>query len=119
MSEQELNKFERALDAGAIVALGKLVLFKLAWEELKFRASTKNPSEKDLASARITIRQVISQLSDETFFLPPAMISSVENIEEYFKTKFRKERLVEQVLAEYDRVLRKGTPSLAEYSNDS
>lgn len=80
MSEHELNKFERALDASAIIALGKLVLFKLALDELKFRAGTKNPSEQELESARVTIREVINQLPDESFFMPPSEVSNIGDL---------------------------------------
>jgi hypothetical protein len=119
LNDEELNMFERALDASAIVALGKLVLFKLVWQDARFWVKPKNPSEKDLESIRSTIREVINRLSDDAFFVPPAVVGSAENVGEFLRRKLKEERLPQKVLVECEKLLRNNTSSLFEFTKDS
>ncbi len=114
-----LDRLERALDSSALIALGKLALFNICWRDAQYWARRMNASEQQLQSIRTVLLQVISQLSDETFFVPPTVATSANEVERFLKKKFEEDKTPERIWAEARKEIKRIMPDLSDYSDDA
>jgi hypothetical protein len=114
MKEQESAKYERALDASMLIALGKLMLFNECWEYVRWRAR-KKVRRKKLESLRVALRERVNSLPDTLFFIRPEKAISEESVRQYFQKKFESEKLAKKIADELRKRVQSATPGLAEF----
>ena|SRR2546428_8770733 len=111
--KKEIERFQRALDASVIIALGKTILFAKYWEYFRPRLRTRN--QQQLENARIAVREQFNSLADDLFFIPPEVASSEDAVTEYFQHKFEDPEFHAKFTKEIESKIRLSKPDLTEF----
>jgi hypothetical protein len=114
-----MNKDERwyedALDVSVVIASAKSFLFAQIWKAIKPRVK-KTVSPRNLEMVRRLVREYVSGLPDEDFFISLEVARSKETLEAYLKERFETQGLMERIIREFDEQIARHDKSLRDFS---
>jgi lipoate-protein ligase A len=110
---KDIERFERALNASMVVAIGKTILFAKYWDYLRARLHVKD--KQTIENARVAIREQFNSLNDGLFFMPPEFATSEERVRKYFERRFADYTFKKEFDKEIATKIRLTSPSLADF----
>ena len=110
-----MGTYERALDAAMVVAIGKLLLFSTIWEELETKLSKRSISVKEREMLRRYLKEIISDLDDELFFVDPEKVSSEDDVKKIIAFRIKSRKFADEVTQHLKSRLETGQSQLGKY----